>query len=594
MITILRHALYLMGPEARRRWWLLLSLAVSASLVEVVAAALIYTLLGLVADPNGEVSLPLIGSVRRLAGNVGHEALLLQLVGAMAGFFVFRAALALVTEYVTSRVIQNTAARLSARLVRGYLGLPLSFHLRHNSAELIRNSQQVTLELSNSVFNPLVRIGAEAVLVVGIFALLLLVSPLGTALAVAVVGGMSVLLLTVIQPRLKRLGRTAHALHKETLASQQQCFNGVRDIKMLGREDAFAGAYANARHRLARMLYLRSLFASLTPVVMDLALIGFILVFFAITVTRSAPNQGMLAVLGLFAYAGLRLQPSLKVITSGLNSLKFAAVPASDLFRDVQLIEQQPPMQRLTRRRPLNRDIVLEGVGFRYECADSDAVSGIDLTIRRGEQIGICGPTGSGKSTLIDIITGLLTPSTGRVLVDGRDIADDVRSWQLSLGMVPQTVFLTDDTLTHNIALGVPEGEIDQNTLLECIQLAQLDSFVQSLPESLGTVVGERGVRLSGGERQRIAIARALYNHPEVLILDEGTSALDNLTEHELMSALTRLRGSRTVLLVAHRLSTVRDCDRVVFIEEGRIAGVGTFEELLKSNPTFEQMNSAG
>jgi ABC-type multidrug transport system fused ATPase/permease subunit len=212
------------------------------------------------------------------------------------------------------------------------------------------------------------------------------------------------------------------------------------------------------------------------------------------------------------------------------------------------------------------------------------------MVIRRGEQIGICGPSGGGKTTLVDIISGLLAPSAGRVLVDGHDIASSTRGWQRNLGMVPQTVFLIDDTFTRNIALGIADEDIDEAALHDAVHLAQLDDFIASLDLGLETVVGERGVRISGGERQRIAIARALYNRPQVLIFDEGTSALDNMTERELMLSLKRLRGSHTILLVAHRLSTVRDSDRVVFVKDGRIGGIDTFEGLVKSNAAFREM----
>ncbi len=586
MVTTIRHALYLMRRGDSRRWWLLLLLAIAVSLMEVLAAGLIYVLLGLVADPTGAIDLPLVGNLNELVGEMDRSTTLYWLIGIMIGFFMVRAAVLITAEYVTTKVIQTSAAQLSSDLVRGYLKMPFEFHLRHNSAELIRNTQQVTLELANSAFSPLIRVTAETVLVLGMLVLLLLVSPIGTALALLVVGGTTVLMLLVIQPRLKRFGVIAHAMHKDTLETQRQCFDGVRDIKVLDKEDHFADVYARHRSNLARTFYLRSTLANLAPVAMDTALITFILVFFVVALAAGSQAEGALAVLGLFGYAGLRLQPSLKAITGGLNNLKFAAAPAADVHRDVRLIEQLPehdPSPPL----PFREEIRLEKVGFRYEGADTDALSDVDLVITRGESIGICGPTGGGKSTLVDLIIGLLRPTAGRVLVDGQDLAGRTRGWQANLGIVPQMVFLVDDTVAHNIALGVDDSDIDPDALTEAIRLAQLDEFVASLQDGLDTIVGERGVRVSGGERQRIAIARALYRRPQVLILDEGTSALDNLTEQELMLALKRLRGDHTILLVAHRLSTIVDSDRVVLVDNGRIADVGSFEEVEGRNPSL-------
>jgi ATP-binding cassette, subfamily B, bacterial PglK len=210
--------------------------------------------------------------------------------------------------------------------------------------------------------------------------------------------------------------------------------------------------------------------------------------------------------------------------------------------------------------------------------------------IRPGEQVGICGPTGGGKTTLTDVITGLLQPTAGRVTVDGRDLVEFDRNWQANLGIVAQMVFLTDDTLRRNIALGIPDEQIDDDALREAVKLAQLESFVAELPEGLDTTVGERGVRVSGGQRQRIAIARALYRKPEVLIFDEGTSALDNATEAQLMASIEALRGKHTIILVAHRLSTVRHSDRIVFLEHGRMTGTGTYDELRETNVAFREM----
>ena len=276
----------------------------------------------------------------------------------------------------------------------------------------------------------------------------------------------------------------------------------------------------------------------LPRLVIETSLIWFVLGFFAVTVAMGSTTQGALSILGLFAYAGLRLQPSLQKIAAGFNSLKFSTAPTADMYRDLQMIEENSAKGEPAGLFPFEREISLRDVSFSYQGTQSEAVAGINLTIRRGEQIGICGPTGGGKTTLADLITGLLSPSTGRVTVDGRDIATDTRGWQRNLGVVPQMIFIIDDSLCRNIALGVADSEIDERAVREAVGLAQLDDFVESLPEGLETLVGERGVRISGGERQRIAIARALYRRPQVLIFDEGTSALDNATEQELMRSL--------------------------------------------------------
>lgn len=593
MITTIRQALHLMNQGQRFRWPVLVALSIVNSVLEVVSAALVYVLVGAVANPSGAIHVPLIGDIPGLTGDSRADAVMVTLIGIMIVFFLVRAVLTIGIEYVMGRVTANAAAVLSSKLARGYLTLPYSFHLLRNSSELIRNGHQAVLEVVGSVFAPLIRMAAEVVMAIGILILLVLVSPMGTVFAIVVVGGSTAILMFFVQPRVKRLGETAHAMHKDTLVSLQQSFEGVRDIKVLGKEEFFSEDYAKSRRRMARMSYLKLTLEQLPRLVIETSLVWFILIYLAYTVIRGVQGVETLSVLGLFGYAGLRLQPSLQRIVAGFNSIKFSTARTEDIHRDLCLIEEccpdeEEPAEALS----FEHEIKVEDISFSYEGADFMALSDVDLTIRRGEHIGICGPTGGGKSTLIDLIAGLLSPSHGRVLVDGRDIAGSIRAWQRNLGVVSQMVFLVDDSLRRNIALGIPDAEIDEAALQEAVKLAQLESFVESLPEGLDTVAGERGVRISGGERQRIAIARALYRRPQVLIFDEGTSALDNVTEQELMSSLTHLRGTHTILLVAHRLSTVRDADRVIFVADGRIAGIDTFDELCDTNSSFRHMVS--
>ena len=443
----------------------------------------------------------------------------------MIAFFLVRAVVSIAFEYILARVTCNAAARLNVKLVRGYLGLPYSFHLQRSSSELIRNAHQAVLEIVGTTFAPLIRVMAEAVMSLGFLVLLVLVSPIGTALAVVVVGGPTVVLLLIVQPRLKRFGTTAHAMHKETFESLQQSFQGVRDIKLLGRERFFSEVYGRATRRLARMSYINGALTQLPRLVIETSLMWFILIYFGFAVARGSGAQGALSVLGLFAYAGLRLQPSLQKIIAGFNSIKFSTARTEDIHRDLRLIKQNSIERESAASFPFEHEISLEEVSFGYEGTDRAALFDVSLTIQRGEQVGICGPTGGGKSTLVDLVAGLLSPSAGRVAVDGRNIVEDTRAWQRNLGMVPQTVFLIDNSLRRNIAFGIADADINEAAIEEAVRLAQLNEFIASLPEGLDTVVGERGVRISGGERQRIAIARALYNGPQVLIFDEGTSA---------------------------------------------------------------------
>ena len=593
LVSIIRGAVRLISTGSRGRWAALIVVAVVASAVELIGALLVFLLLTLIADPTGAIDMPFVGDIRGRLPGVDDEVLLLTLSAAMAVFFLLRPAIHLFKAYAQNRVAYNFGARLSSDLGRGYLSMPYAFHLQRNSSALIRNSYQAVDELVHQIYLPLVRIVAESILVLAMLSLLIVLAPVATALAVLLLGGAALALAMVIQPRLKRLGERAHRIQKETLGLLQQSLHGIRDIKILGRERSFSDQYERGRLKLSRIKYLRATAAVLPRDVLETTLTLFILVFFALSIIGGVGTESVLSVLGLFAYAGLRLQPALHTIVSGINNLKFASAPLDDIAADIASI-------RATMRRPQARETLelrdrwdVEEVSFTYEGADRPALEEVTLTIAPGEVVGICGPTGGGKTTLVDVMTGLLEPTSGRVSVDGRDLREYDREWQRNLGVVPQMVFLTDESLRHNIALGVPRREVDETAVREAVELAQLSSFVDSLPAGLDTVVGERGVRVSGGQRQRIAIARALYRRPQVLIFDEGTSALDNQTEAEVMRALERLRGDHTIVLVAHRLSTVRNCDRIVFLDKGRIAGLGTYDVLAETNAGFRRLTAS-
>jgi ATP-binding cassette, subfamily B, bacterial PglK len=592
--TTLRQTYDLVGRDHRRRWQLLVVLALVVSGFEMVGAVLVYTLLALVVDPAGEIDIPVVGDLRALFAGTDERTMLLSVVAAMAAFFLLRGLVKVTATYVQARIAHNAGVQLSTRLVRGYLRWPYAAHLRRSSSELVRNGHQAVIDLVGGVILPVIRVIAESVLVLGMLTVLVVIAPAATGLAVLVIGGAVGLLLAVVQPKLKQLGRVNHRESATALASVQQSLYGLRDIKILGRETHFAAIYGASRLRMARAKYLQVTALQLPSVVIETALLGFILLFFAIVLLQGGDAQGTLSVLGLFGYVGIRLQPSLRDIVAGLNSLKFAAAPLSDLHADLRAVQATEALPPEPPPLPFREGLSLERVSFNYEGVEQPALRGIDLTIRPGEQIGIAGPTGGGKTTLVDVMTGLLEPTTGQVGVDGVPVSENTRGWQRNLGVVPQMVFLTDDTLRRNIALGLPDDDIDEDAVREAVRLAQLEEFVASLPDGLDTDVGERGVRISGGQRQRIAIARALYRRPSVLIFDEGTSALDNATEALLMGAIERLRGDHTIILIAHRLSTVRNCDRVVFVEQGQITGVGPYDELVRDHATFRAMAGSG
>ena len=302
--------------------------------------------------------------------------------------------------------------------------------------------------------------------------------------------------------------------------------------------------------------------------------------------------QAIIPILGLYAFAGYRLMPSLQQIFHGLTNIRFNAAALDQLIADLPAAGSTAVSTPAAPALRLRDSIRLRGVTFRYATAKETLFEGLDLEIRAATTVAFVGETGSGKTTLVDLILGLLRPGAGSIEIDGVPLTEEnVRRWQANLGYVPQSIFLTDDTVTRNIAFGLPDEEIDREAVERAARAASIDRFIRTeLPRGYETVVGERGVRLSGGQRQRIGIARALYQDPEVLVFDEATSSLDSLTEEAVLQAVHDLAGSKTILMIAHRLSTVRDCDRIFLLSGGEIVACGRYEDLVDSSPAFQAL----
>ena len=589
------QVLQVLGPERRWRWVVLVLLGVLVTGFEAVGALLVYTLLGLVTGASAGFQLPLVGDVTARFPGTEPRTLQLWVATLVAVFFLVRSGVLIAQRYIQSRLVHNAGAQLASHLMRGYLAMPYLQHTQRNSAELVRNAFDSVQNLVSSVMKPAVEVTSELLLVLGLTLLLLVISPVTTLVALAVLGPTVWVLLAFVQPRLRQLGTASQESRKGSLLAIQQGLGGFRDIRLLGREDEFARTFARHRAVMSRTDYLRNAFSELPRSLIETALVLVIAMVFVVAILAGEGAEAVVSTLGIFAYAGLRLQPSLQKVVGGLNSMRFGQAVLDDLLADRREVDALLEAQRRRREAASEREgfreaIELRGVTFAYAPGAPPAIRGVDLTIRRGEFVGICGPTGGGKSTLVDLITGLLQPDQGEVCVDGVPLEPEPAWWHVQLGVVSQSVFLIDDTLRRNIAFGHRDDQVDEVLLARTVERAQLREVVEQLPDGLDTVVGERGIRLSGGQRQRVAIARALYREPDVIIFDEGTSALDGATEAALVAALDELKTGRTLISVAHRISTVRRADQILVVEGGRIAASGTYSQLLESSDLFRSL----
>jgi ATP-binding cassette subfamily C protein len=590
-----RGRLKLLGaivPKGQRAKWLAVAgLGLLVAAAESLAAILIALLVDAMMGSTTSVELPIVGDVSELLpGATPTERLRILAIGT-AIFFLFKGGLSLAKNYVQARVAQNTGARIANRLFHGYLTMPYSFHIANNSAELMRNASWAADEVVSSFLTPLANLLTQGAMLIFLLAVLVATAPVVTLVTIAVLVPLVLLALRAVASVLDRLGHITKHTVKETLGSLQESLQGIRDIKVLGRERYFSEQFRGARHQLARAKYLYPTVSSVPSITIETLLVVSILGFVALGGSESGVSGASLPVLGLFAYAGLRMIPAMSAIVSSVNQIRYGRAAVATVTTNLEMIDAESSPLPSTPVDPLDftSRLELEGVDFSYETG-TEVLKGIDLVIHRGESVGIVGTTGAGKSTLLDLILGLLTPTKGRITVDGAPLEDRLRAWRACLGLVPQTIFLLDASVRSNIAYGIAESEIDEANLLHAVELAQLKPFIDSLPQGLDTMVGERGVRISGGQRQRVAIARALYHRPQVLIFDEGTAALDNLTEAALLRAVEDLRGEHTLITVAHRLTTVKSCDRIILIANGEIIDEGSYEDLRGRNVTFREM----
>jgi ATP-binding cassette subfamily C protein len=591
ILTTIRRIVAL-STEGRWRWMALVPLALASAAAEATSAAALFGLIKIVEEPARAGSLPVARTLYAWLPSHDDRAVVLTFTVLLVVFYLVKNLLQILQTFANSRLVAEETAGLARRLFTIYVRAPYAFHLRRNSAELIRNVAYSAGVVFRSGMAPAVALVFETVVMVAIGAVLLVVAPAVTLVTAGLLAGAAAVFLRLSRRAVARWGRRSEQLMHQVLQNLQQTFGAVKEIKLLGRERYFSDAFDRAEQGLVRVEHLHTTLAAVPRVIVETLFVVGALVLVALVVMLGHTGPEVLPLLGLYAYAGFRIIPSANRIMLYVSLIRGAGAAVAQLFDDVRSTEAlaEDESEGGVAPLPFFDRIELTGVGFAYEDG-TPVLRDVDLTIQRGESIGVVGLTGAGKSTLTDLLLGLLAPTAGRITVDGRDLAaaDGVarRGWQRRIGYVPQTIVLVDDTLRRNVALGIPDARIDEERLTAAVRVAQLEGFVASLPEGLGTSVGERGVRLSGGERQRVGIARALYRGPDVLVFDEATSALDNRTEADLVAALDTLPGPATRIIVAHRLGTVRACDRLVFLKDGRVDDVGPYDALVERNPTF-------
>lgn len=566
------------ASQRRRAAWLLVLISIGMVL-ETAGVGLVIPFLALITESDIGAKYPGTQPVLEWLGNPDRTTLIVIGMFVMLGFFLFKNLFLAFMAWQRTHFVASTQATLSQRLFTTYLRQPYAFHLRHNSAELIRNvsmeSNQFTLGL-----NSLIQLVTQALVVLGVGGLLLAVEPIGGLVTFVLFGVAGGAFQALTKKRVRWWGKARRFHQGKVIQHLQQGLGGAKDVKLLGREEVFLSQFATHAVGVAQSERKRKFISALPKLWFEaLAILGLVVLVLTL-LAQGRPIEAILPTLAVFAAAAFRLMPRIGLLTASSQELRFVGPVVEHVYRELKELEGVPPVEEAS---PMvfRRDIRLRGVAFAYPGTAWPAVSQIDLEIPRGSSAGLVGGSGAGKSTLVDLILGLLEPSQGQVLVDGVDIRTNLRGWQDQVGYVPQSIYLTDESLRRNIAFGLHPEEIDDEAVRVAAKAAKLEELIAGLPKGLETTVGERGVRLSGGQRQRIGIARALYHDPAVLVLDEATSALDTKTEEGVMEAVNALQGTKTIIVVAHRLTTVARCDKLYRIEQGRLVSEGAFDEVV-------------
>lgn len=522
-----------------------------------------------------------------IAGKILHTQDTNQLIAAfaiaLAAVYIIKNLYIIWMNSVLYHFTTYSQKDLAVRLTECYMNQDYAFHVEHNLAELQRNVENDVSNLFTALLN-ILELTAEVLVCVcmGVF---LAFTDLATTLMIsALMVILLFFLLVLMKKRLKYLGIMNRKKYEERVGWFIQSFSGIKEIKAGSKEDYFINGYSNSYTEYAGIFYERNVLTNLSKPSVEMVCIGGILIFLAVRILSGEDLSTFAPVLAVFAAAAFRMMPAFNRMSGYLSNIMFTKASVDSVLKDMQ------DMEKLQKKRNVKRDVELSfkealrinDLSFNYPSRpDVKVLDHISFDIPAKRSVALVGPSGAGKTTLADIIMGIYSPVSGHITVDGKDIHENVDAWHDIIGYIPQSIYLMDGSLRKNVAFGIPEDEVDDEKIWRALKEAQLDEFVRQQPDGLDCRIGDRGVKLSGGQRQRIGIARALYTEPQMLVLDEATSALDGETENAVMDAIYRLNGSVTMIIIAHRITTIRNCDVIYRIQNGKAEQI-SYEEAAK------------
>nr|WP_153736444.1 ABC transporter ATP-binding protein [Aquibacillus halophilus] len=571
----------LFNRTEKKKFLILFFMMIVAALLETIGIGLIVPFVGIVTNPDIIQNQAILAFLYQLFNFQSTRSFIVFSVVMLLVIYVLKNLYLLLFNYAQFRVILNQQVKLSSVLFKEYLTKPYTFHLQRNTADLLRNVNGEVSKVFRGIIMSGFQLITEILVITFILVLLLITAPIATLVASCLLGGSVTIFFAFLRKKISHLGKEQQKVSGSMIKWVNQGLGASKEVKVSGKESFFINSYkGQSQIKANNSRYMKML--EVTPrLFIETLLISIVLITMLILVFQGTSTTGIVSTMALFAMAAFRLLPSITKVVSLITSIRYNQPALTVVYEDLFLNKEEPTKVKRNESVIINSgektfkdSIKLNNVSFHYPNQKEYAVKNVSLTIPIGNSVAFVGESGAGKTTIVDIILGLFKPEQGFVSVDGKDLFDEKSLWQRKIGYIPQSIFLSDDTIRGNVAFGIVKEHIEDVEVWRALEQAQLKGFVKNLPDQLETKVGERGVRLSGGQRQRIGIARALYHNPEILFMDEATSALDNETEKEIMKAIDGLRGEKTLVIIAHRLSTIENCDIVFKINAGRLTEI--------------------
>lgn len=592
-IETLKTAWGLLSSRERRIWFAVLAISLLAAVAQVAMVGSVMPFLEFISDPSAASENKFIARLKQATGFDNYKLALLLGFGSIAVILTSNLVLAL-RSYAMSRFAVMRIHTISSRLLRSYMGRPYEYFLNRNSGDISKRILSETGEISSAFLQPLSELIASAMSALMILALLTYLQPVGTLVGFGLVLIIYLSIYRVAGRFLARLGQIRAEQNKHRFQTVGEIFGGIKDIKIHDKEEVYFDRFEVASRQMLQTMWKSKATSDLPQFLIQAFFLSGVIGACLFMISPAQINgtgsiAGMIPTLGVFAFAGQRIVPEVQRIYAAISKISYGAAAIRSVSQDMDSNKRVP--QDSHPRIEFSDSIVFRNVAYSYPGSDN-GIDNLTTTIPKGSRVGLVGGTGAGKTTLVDLLLGLLEPSKGAVEVDG--VALDERAkraaWRKNIGYVPQQIFLLDATIAQNIAFGIPEAEIDMEKVLASARAARIHDFIMTqTAEQYQTVIGERGVMLSGGQRQRIGIARALYQDASLIVMDEATSALDSRTEKEVMQAIDDLPRDITLVLIAHRLGTLRNCDKLLVMERGRIIEEGSWAELAEADGSFSR-----